>query len=96
MSDEMTIPELDEINRRITANITDPARKVLRFVVEWCDLRIEEIDEVWHTANPTDSLGIAGSQNRRATFVEMKEYLESHIRPPKPKENSEESEGQEG
>lgn len=89
MTDPMTIPELEEIHKRITIAMTEPARLVIRHLIQWCDWHISECDRAWQNLDSEDKKGLIELQSKRSKMVEVKTYLESHIRSPRSEDNPE-------
>lgn len=87
MIDEMTIPELEEIHKRITIAMTEPARLVIRHLIQWCEWYISEYDKAWQNLDSEDKRGLIELQTKQKKMVEVKAYLESHIRSPRSEDN---------
>jgi hypothetical protein len=94
MPDDLeSIPELDEIHQRIATAMTEPARLVLRHLVKWCEFYVSEYNNRWHLLDSEDTKGLLELQTERKKMLDVKEYLESHIRSPRPEDNPEGPEG---
>lgn len=87
MTDSMTIPELEEIHKRIATVMTSPVKLAFRHLIQWCDWHISECDKAWQQLDSEDSKGLIELQTKRSKMVEVKTYLESHIRSPRSEDN---------
>jgi hypothetical protein len=89
MAEELTVPQLDEIEERIRAIPSQYVVAVMRHLMAYCDYWTAQKDSEWDRHDPADTIGMARLQALKGAYEGFREYLQSYTRPKPTEEETE-------